>query len=90
MGTDVFSQASEHGFLAILSQLVAFALIGISLVPVATAFTISVGYADSRYLGWIVLASLAWGALLYGVSLWASSKLLAKRLPEVLKWVSIV
>lgn len=90
MGTDVFSQASEHGFFAILSQLVAFALIAISLVPVAIAFTISVGYAESRFLGWIVAGSLAWGALLYSVSLWASSKLLARRLPEVLKWVSIV
>jgi len=90
MGTDVFSQASEHGFLAILSQLISFFLIGLCMVPVATAFTLSIGYLEGLYLGWVIFFSVLWGALLYGIGLWAASRLLQRRLPEVLKWVSIV
>ncbi len=89
VGTDVFSQASEHGLLSILAQLVSFVLIGAALTPVAVSFVLSVGYLEDRWIVWVSIGSLLWGATIYLLSLWFSSRLLARRLPEVLRWVQL-
>jgi hypothetical protein len=36
-----------------------------------------------------VVAAIAWGAILYAISLFLSSKLLRRRMPEVLTWVQV-
>jgi hypothetical protein len=35
-------------------------------------------------------ATIAWGVVIYSISLWLSSKLLRRRLPEVMAWVQVV
>lgn len=89
MGTDVFSQASEHGFLAIAAQMVSFVVIALILTPVAAAFVLSVGYLDNAGVARVAAGSLLWGAAWYLLSLWLSARILARRLPEVLQWVQL-
>ena len=89
VGTDVFSQASEHGFLAIVAQFVSFMVIGAALTPVAVAFVLSVGYLENQWIAWVSIGSLLWGAGIYLLALWFSSRLFARRLPEVLRWVQL-
>ena len=90
MGTDVFSQASEHGCLAIASQLISFFLIGILMVPPAVLFTLVEGFGVDRFNLWqVATASVVYGAVIYVTALGLSSVLLRRRLPEVLDWVKI-
>ena len=89
MGTDVFSQASEHGCLAIGSQIVAFFIIGLLLVPTAIAVTLS-RLAPDAVPGWAVGAgSMVWGILVYLAGLAIATRLFRRRLPEILAWVQI-
>jgi hypothetical protein len=40
---------------------------------------------------WVaIVAGVAWGAILYSISLFVSSRLLRRRMPEVLAWVQVV
>lgn len=89
-GTDVFSQSTEQGCLAIVSQTVSFFTIGLLLVPPAsvTALTVSFGQVVSPLFA--VVATVLWGVLVYLVSLLVSSQILNRRLPEVMAWVQIV
>lgn len=90
MGTDVFSQASEHGLLAIGSQLVSFFLIGLLMVPPAIGYTLVEQFGVTRFNLWQVsIASILYGAMIYLAGLSTSSALLRRRLPEVLDWVKI-
>ncbi len=90
MGTDVFSQASEHGCLAISSQLISFFIIGMLLVPVAIAVTLSQLAPGAVYPWAVALGSIGWGLLVYWAGLTVSSRLLNRRMPEILKWVQVV
>jgi hypothetical protein len=36
------------------------------------------------------VAGVVWGATLYSISLFVSSRLLKRRMPEVLAWVQVV
>jgi hypothetical protein len=90
MGTDVFSQASEHGCLAITSQLVSFFMIGLLMVPPAVAFTLVEAFGATRFSLWQVSAvSVVYGVIIYLVALKLASMLLRRRMPEVLDWVRI-
>ena len=90
MGTDVFSQASEHGCLAIASQLVSFFRIGLLMVPPAVAFTLVEAFGATRFSLWQVSAvSVVYGVIIYLVALKLASMLLRRRMPEVLDWVRI-
>ena len=40
MGTDLFAQATEQGCLALVSQMGAFAVIGVLMIPPASGFTL--------------------------------------------------
>lgn len=88
-GTDVFSQASEQGCLAIGSQLIAFFVIGLSLVIPASAMTIALFYTDALSPMLIAWLSVVWGLLLYGVGLVVSIWVTKRRLPEILAWVEV-
>ncbi len=90
MGTDVFSQASEHGCLAISSQLVSFFIIGMLLVPVAIAVTLSQLAPDAVYPWAVAVGSVAWGIIVYWAGLSVAARLLKRRMPEILKWVQVV
>ncbi len=90
MGTDVFSQASEHGCLAIASQLVSFFLIGLLMVPPAVGFTLVEAFGATRFSLWQVAGvSMLYGAIIYFIGLKLAGFLLKRRMPEVLDWVRI-
>ncbi len=88
-GTDVFSQASEQGCLAIGSQLIAFFVIGLSLVIPASAMTIALFFTDALSPMLIAWLSVVWGLLLYAIGLGISVWVTRRRLPEILAWVEV-
>lgn len=89
-GTDVFAQSTEQGCLAIVSQTVSFFTIGLLLVVPASVVALTVGFG-SVVAPWTAAAvSIVWGATLYLISLAVASRLLTRRLPEVMAWVQIV
>ncbi len=89
-GTDVFAQSTEQGCLAIVSQTVSFFAIGLLLVPPASLVVLTVDFGQAIAPWAAVIGSIAWGLLLYGISLFLSSRLLRRRMPEVLSWVQVV
>jgi ABC-2 type transport system permease protein len=89
-GTDVFAQSTEQGCLAIVSQTVSFFAIGFLLVPPASVVVLTVEFGQVLAPWVAVVAAIAWGLALYGISLFVSSRLLRRRMPEVLAWVQVV
>jgi hypothetical protein len=89
-GTDVFAQSTEQGCLAIVSQTVSFFAIGLLLVPPASIAVLTVEFGQN-ISGWFTAVfAVGWGVALYSLSLWVSSAMLKRRLPDVLKWVQVV
>ena len=88
-GTDVFSQATEQGFLAMAAQLAAFFVIGLLLVPPASAVVLAVAFGQvvSPWVATLICA--VWGVILYAVSLLIAGGLLRRRVPEVVGWVQV-
>jgi ABC-2 type transport system permease protein len=89
-GTDVFAQSTEQGCLAIVSQTVSFFAIGLLLVPPASVAVLTVDFGQVLAPWIAIVASVLWGGALYAVSLFVSSRLLRRRMPEVLAWVQVV
>ena len=89
-GTDVFAQSTEQGCLAIVSQLVSFLTIGLLLVIPASVVVLTVSFGQVIDPWQAAVACVAWGTFVYGLSLWISSVLLRRRLPEVMAWVQVV
>jgi ABC-2 type transport system permease protein len=89
-GTDVFAQSTEQGCLAIVSQTASFFTIGILLVIPASMVTLTVAFGQVLPSWVSATGAVLWGAGVYSVSLWLSSKLLRRRLPEVMAWVQVV
>lgn len=89
-GTDVFSQATEQGCLAIVSQLVSFFVIGLLLVLPSAVMVLTVDFGLVIPEWFAQSFALVWGFAFYAFSLWLSGRLLARRLPEVLNWVQVV
>jgi len=88
-GTDVFSQATEQGCLAIGAQLVSFFAIGLLMVIPASVAVLTVIYEVIP--GWFTsIFALIWGILFYSISLAISTRLLRRRIPEVVAWVQVV
>jgi ABC-2 type transport system permease protein len=82
---DLFSQASEQGCLALISQLLAFGVIGLLLVPPATAFTL-ITLFGVRALKWQLIFSIGsvlWGVIFYVAGTFLASRRLTRRLPEM-------
>lgn len=89
-GTDVFAQSTEQGCLAIVSQTISFFAIGVLLVPPASVVVLTVEFGEFVPPWFTSLASILYGVILYLVSLFISSRLLKRRLPEVMAWVQVV
>jgi ABC-2 type transport system permease protein len=89
-GTDVFAQSTEQGCLAIVSQTVSFFTIGFLLVIPASVVALTVTFGQVLPPWIAAVSAIVWGLLVYGVSLWMSSVLLRRRLPEVMAWVQVV
>jgi ABC-2 type transport system permease protein len=89
-GTDVFSQATEQGCLAIVAQLVSFGLIGTLLVLPSSVMVLTVGFSEAIPDWFAHLFALVWGSGFYGLSLGVSGWLLKRRIPEVVNWVQVV
>ncbi len=88
-GTDVFAQSTEQGCLAIMSQIVSFFSIGFLLVIPASIAALTVAFGQAVPPWFAAVTSIVWGVLLYSISLWVSSRLLRRRLPEVMAWVQV-
>lgn len=89
-GTDVFAQSTEQGCLAIVSQTVSFFAIGLLLVLPASIVVLTVDFG-SPISPWMATAvTIGWGVVLYLLSLSFASRLLRRRMPEVMDWVQVV
>ena len=88
-GTDVFAQSTEQGCLAILSQTVSFFAIGALLVPPTAVTVLTVAFGEVIAPWFTTVTALAWGLVVYLVSLGLSSSLLRRRIPEVMAWVQV-
>jgi ABC-2 type transport system permease protein len=89
-GTDVFAQSTEQGCLAIVSQTISFFTIGFLLVIPASIVALTVAFGQALDPWQAALATVAWGVVVYMISLWIAAKLLRRRLPEVMAWVQVV
>lgn len=89
-GTDVFAQSTEQGCLAIVSQTVSFFTIGVLLIIPASIAALTVAFGRAIPPWFAASSAILWGVLLYSISLWLSSRLLRRRLPEVMAWVQVV
>lgn len=89
-GTDVFAQSTEQGCLAIVSQVASFFAIGLLLIPPASVIVLTVEFGQVVAPWFASLFAIGYGIVLYLVSLFVSSKLLKRRLPEVMAWVQVV
>lgn len=89
-GTDVFAQSTEQGCLAIVSQTAAFFAIGLLLVPPASMVVLTVEFGQAVAPWFTAIACTLYGLGLYLVSLFISSRLLKRRLPEVMAWVQVI
>ncbi len=92
VGTDLFAQATEQGCLALVSQMGAFAVIGLLMVPPAVGFTLmsAFGVTAAKWVITFTAGSVLWGVLLYWVGLWLSTRILERRLPEMVTAVQTV
>ena len=89
-GTDVFAQSTEQGCLAIVSQIISFFAIGVLLVPPASVVVLTVDFG-SAVAPWLAAGfSVIYGVVVYSISLFLASRLLKRRLPEVMAWVQVV
>ena len=89
-GTDVFSQATEQGCLAIVAQLASFMVIGLLLVIPSSVMVLTIDFGQA-VPGWFANTfAVAWGLLFYVASVYLSSWILRRRVPEVVSWVQVV
>lgn len=92
VGTDLFAQATEQGCLALVSQMTAFAAIATLMIPPATAFSLmaAFGVDATRYRIMFTGGSVLWGLALYATGLWLGTRILNRRLPEMVTAVQTV
>lgn len=88
-GTDVFAQSTEQGCLAVVAQTVSFFTIGLLMVIPASAAVLTVAFGEVLSPWVTALIAIAWGLGVYRMSLGISSRLLRRRLPEVMTWVQV-
>lgn len=89
-GTDVFSQATEQGCLAIFAQLTSFMVIGLLLVLPASVMVLAVDFGEV-VTPWVANAfAIGWGLVFYAISLSVTARILRRRMPELVNWVQVV
>ncbi|MGH8928327.1 MAG: hypothetical protein ACRDWH_08255, partial [Acidimicrobiia bacterium] len=64
-GTDVFSQATEQGCLALVAQMASFLLIGLLMVPPSVAVVLTVSFGQVLSPTTTTIVSVVWGVVLY-------------------------
>ncbi|MBW3667033.1 MAG: hypothetical protein KY394_05490 [Actinobacteria bacterium] len=89
-GTDLFAQSTEQGCLAIVSQTFSFFAIGLLLVPPASLVMLTVSFGEMVPPWFTAVAAIGYGSILYLLVLLLASRLLRRRMPEVLDWVQVV
>lgn len=89
-GTDVFAQSTEQGCLAIASQVISFFAIGLLLVPPASVAVLTVSFGEVVAPWFTAVFAVVYGVILYSISLFVASRLLRRRMPEVMAWVQVV
>lgn len=90
VGTDMFAQASEQGCLSVGAQVVSFFVIVLLMIGPVSAFVLVVTFGQALS-PWIAIGgSLLWGALVYGFGLLISTKILTRRLPEMVALVQTI
>ncbi len=89
-GTDVFSQATEQGCLAMTAQLVSFFVIGLLLVIPSSVAVLTVAFGNPIPPWFATAFALVWGAAFYLLSLWIAGRILTRRMPEIVTWVQVV
>ncbi len=89
-GTDVFSQATEQGCLAIFAQLTSFAMIGLLLVLPASIMVLAFSFGQAIDPWMANGFAVIWGLSFYLASLAITSRILRRRMPEVVNWVQTV
>jgi len=65
-------------------------MIGLLLIPPASMMVLTVDYGEVIEPWVTTLFAIFWGLGLYLISLFISSRLLKRRMPEVLAWVQVV
>jgi ABC-2 type transport system permease protein len=88
-GTDMFAQATEQGFLALISQVVSFFTIGLLLVLPASITVLTVDFGEVIAPWFTTVFTIGWGVFWYAISLGISGWLLRRRIPEVVGWVQV-
>lgn len=88
-GTDVFAQSTEQGCLAIVSQVISFFAIGLLLVPPASVVVLTVEFGQLIPEWFTAGFAVIYGVVIYSISLFIASRLLRRRLPEVMAWVQV-
>ena len=86
----MFAQSTEQGCLAIVSQTISFFSIGFLLVIPASVVVLTVSFGQVVPPTFTAISTILWGLVIYSISLWISSRLLRRRLPEVMAWVQVV
>ena len=89
-GTDVFSQATEQGCLAIAAQLLSFAVIGLLLVIPSSVMVLTIDFGQQVAPWFANVFVVGWGLGVYLAALFLSSWILRRRVPEVVSWVEVV
>ncbi|MFP3913984.1 MAG: hypothetical protein ACLFWM_03850 [Actinomycetota bacterium] len=88
-GTDMFAQATEQGFLALVSQMISFFTIGLLLVLPASVTVLTVQFGQVISPWFAGAFTVGWGLFWYALSLGVSGWLLKRRVPEVVGWVQV-
>jgi hypothetical protein len=60
------------------------------LVVPASVVALTVSFSNPIPPWFTAISTILWGVGVYSISLWLSSRLLRRRLPEVLAWVQVV
>lgn len=89
-GTDVFSQATEQGCLAIFAQLTSFVIIGALLVLPSSVIVLAVEFGQVVEPWQANGFAVVWGLVFYAISLFITGKILRRRMPELVNWVQVV
>ncbi|HEY5686087.1 MAG TPA: hypothetical protein VIY70_12005 [Acidimicrobiia bacterium] len=89
-GTDVFSQATEQGCLAMSAQLISFFVIGLMLVIPSSVAVLTVAFGNPVPAWFATVFAVVWGSVFYLLSLWISGRVLRNRMPEIVNWVQVV
>ena len=86
----MFAQASEQGCLSVGAQVVSFFVIALLMIGPVSAFALVVAFGQALSPWLAIAGSLLWGTIIYGIGLLISTKVLARRGPEIVALVQTI